>query len=187
MTFDVDKCVELLERTPAVLETWLAGLSEEWITGTEGPDTWSPFDIVGHLLHGERTDWMVRLEIILSDRADKSFTPFDRFAQFRDSQGKSLADLLGDFRDARVANLARLRALRLTDADLDRTGLHPKFGTVTARQLLATWAAHDLDHLMQISRVLASQIGHEVGPWVEFLRVVRETAVSKLQHEDVKS
>jgi hypothetical protein len=174
MPFDLDTCIEILERTPAVLETWLAGLSEEWITGTEGPGTWSPFDIVGHLLHGERTDWMVRLEIILSDRADKTFAPFDRFAQCRDSQGQSLADLLNAFRLARAANLARLRALELTSADLDRTGLHPKFGTVTARQLLATWPAHDLDHLMQISRVLARQIGHEVGPWVEFLRVVRE-------------
>jgi DinB family protein len=172
MTFDLDKHIEVLERTPAVLEAWLTGLSDDWITGTEGANTWSPYDVVGHLLHGEHTDWMPRLDIILSDREDRRFTPFDRFAQFRDSEGKSIVDLLSEFRDARAANLARLRSLRLTDTDLDRTGIHPKFGPVTARQLLATWAAHDLDHLMQISRVLAHQIGNQVGPWVEFLRVL---------------
>ena len=172
MTFDLDKHLEVLERTPVVLDAWLTGLSANWITGTEGPGTWSPYDVVGHLLHGERTDWMPRLDIILADRDDRRFTPFDRFAQFRDSEGKSLADLLEEFREARAANVARLRSLRLTATDLDRTGIHPKFGEVTARQLLATWAAHDLDHLMQISRVLAHQIGTAVGPWVEFLRVL---------------
>jgi hypothetical protein len=174
MTFDLDKYLEVLERTPAVLETLLAGLSPEWITGNEGPDTWSPYDVVGHLIHGERTDWMARLDIILSDREDKRFVPFDRFAQFRESQGKSLADLLREFRDERSANVARVRALQLTAADLDRTGTHPRFGTVTARQLLSTWAAHDLDHIMQISRVMASQIGTEVGPWVEYMRILRD-------------
>jgi hypothetical protein len=173
MDFNLAKYLELLDRTPQVLETWLSGLSPEWITGTEGPDTWSPYDVVGHLIHGERTDWMPRLDLILSDREDRAFVPFDRFAQFRESQGKSLSQLLSEFRDLRRENLARLRALELTDADLDRTGIHPKFGSVTARQLLSTWAAHDLDHLMQISRVLAKQIGTNVGPWVEFLKVLR--------------
>jgi len=173
MTFDLDKYLELLDRTPMVLETLLSGLSSEWITGTEGPETWSPYDVIGHLIHGERTDWMTRLDIILSDREDRAFVPFDRFAQFRESEGKSLSQLLHEFREVRRANLARVRALKLTDADLDRTGIHPKFGSVTARQLLSTWTAHDMDHLMQISRVLAKQVGTNVGPWVEYLKVLR--------------
>ncbi len=167
--------LEILERTPSVLEALLADLSDHWTTGTDGPDTWSPYDVVGHLIHGERTDWIPRMEVILSDRADRTFVPFDRFAQFRDSQGKSLGELLNEFRTLRAASLAHLRARHLTPVDLERTGTHPAFGTVTLRQLLATWTAHDLDHLMQISRVMAKQIGTDVGPWVEYLKVLRST------------
>ena len=174
MAFNLDHSIPVLERTPAVLRAWLSGLDDEWTRRNEGGDTWSPYDVVGHLIHGEHTDWMPRLRIILGDGPDKRFPPFDRFAQFRESEGKSLAGLLDEFAAARARSLRDLRALTLTDADLDRTGIHPKFGTVTARQLLATWVAHDLDHVMQISRVMAHQIGAEVGPWVEFLRVVRD-------------
>ena len=173
MTFDLDRYLEILERTPAVLDSLLSGLSPEWIAGTEGFGTWSPYDVVGHLIHGERTDWMARLDLILGDGADKTFAPLDRYAQFHHSAGKSLSELLREFADARQTNLACVRALRLTGPDLDRTGTHPKFGTVTARQLLSTWTAHDLDHLMQISRVLATQIGENVGPWREYLRILR--------------
>ena len=173
MEFDLEKCVDVLQRTPAVLDALLAGLSEDWTAHNEGPDTWSPYDVVGHLIHGERTDWMARLEIILSDGPDKRFAPFDRFAQFEESRGRTLADLLREFREVRAANLARLRALQLQPADLDRTGVHPRFGEVTLRQLLATWTVHDLDHLMQISRVMAKQIGVETGPWIEYLRILR--------------
>ena len=171
--FHLDSCLELLERTPRVLYHWLGGLSDTWTMHNEGPETWSPYDVIGHLIHGERTDWVARLEIILSHRPDKMFQTFDRFAQFKDSKGKSLADLLAEFSEIRATNLARVRALRITSTDLDRTGVHPKFGDVTARQLLATWAAHDLDHVMQISRVMAKQIGPAVGPWVEYLRILR--------------
>ena len=174
MTFDLAKCLELLERTPAVLDTMLSGLSEDWTHHNEGGETWSPYDVIGHLIHGERTDWMARLDIILSDGPNKTFVPFDRFAQFEESRGKSLADLLREFRDVRSANLARLRSLGLSDADFDRTGIHPKFGTVTLRQLLSTWTVHDLDHVIQISRVMAKQIGTETGPWVEYLRIIRD-------------
>lgn len=176
MRFDLDTSIALLERTPGVLRTLLSGLPDPWIIGTEGPDTWSPYDVVGHLIHGERTDWMARLDIILGDGPDKRFVPFDRFAQFHESRGKSLGMLLDEFAAVRAGNLARLRALNLTEADLDRTGTHPKFGRVTARQLLSTWTVHDLDHLMQISRVMAVQLREEVGPWIEYLRVVREPA-----------
>ena len=174
MTFDLEKCMEVLERTPAVLDLMLAGLSDEWTQANEGPETWSPYDVIGHLIHGERTDWMTRLDIIRSDGPDKAFAPFDRFAQFDESRGKTLTDLLREFRAIRQANLARLRALNLQAADYDRTGIHPRFGTVTMRQLLATWTVHDLDHVMQISRVMAKQIGAETGPWVEYLRIIRD-------------
>ena len=171
--FNLAESIALLERTPHVLETLLSGLPDRWTQHNEGPDTWSPYDVIGHLIHGERTDWMARLDIILSTGPNKTFATFDRFAQFRESEGKSLADLLAEFSSVRASNLARLRALNLSEADLDRTGLHPKFGSVTARQLLATWTVHDLDHLMQISRVMARQIGPEVGPWVEYLKILR--------------
>jgi hypothetical protein len=174
MTFDLGKCMAVLERTPAVLETLLDGLPDDWTTHNEGGETWSPFDVVGHLIHGERTDWMARLAIIMSDAPEKTFTPFDRFAQFEESRGRSLPDLLREFRDVRGANLGRLAALNLQPSDFDRTGIHPTFGTVTLRQLLATWTVHDLDHLMQISRVMARQIGAETGPWVAYLRIIRD-------------
>ena len=164
----------LLTRTPAALDALLRDLPERWTMRNEGGDSWNAFDVVGHLIHGERTDWMARLDIILSDQADKTFATFDRFAQFRESQGKPLATLLAEFHEVRTANLFKVRTRHLTDADLDRTGTHPKFGTVTLRQLLATWAVHDLDHLAQISRVMAKQLKVEVGPWVEYMRVVRD-------------
>jgi hypothetical protein len=172
--FELGKAIAVLERTPGVLRALLAGLPDDWTTGNEGPDTWSPYDVVGHLIHGERTDWIARLEMILDDGPDRTFAPFDRFAQFRESRGTSLTQLLDEFAEARAANLVRLRAFDLTESDLDRTGIHPAFGTVTARQLLSTWTVHDLDHVMQISRVMAKQLGPEVGPWVEFLRIVRD-------------
>ena len=169
--FTVELGLEILERTPAVLRAWLGGLSPEWLAANEGPDTWNPFDVVGHLIHGERTDWMARADIILGGGG--TFATFDRLAQFRESEGKSLAQLLDEFGEVRRANVARLRSLSLTDADLQKPGTHPKFGTVTLRQLLSTWVAHDLDHLMQISRVMGKQLTQDVGPWTEYLRIVR--------------
>jgi len=169
--FSIPLGLEVLERTPGVLRALLTGLSPEWTTATEGPDTWSPYDVVGHLIHGERTDWITRAEIIRAGGG--TFMTFDRFAQFHESQGKTLAQLLDEFEAVRRENLATVRGWKLTDADLDKTGTHPKFGTVTLRQLLSTWAAHDLDHLMQISRVMGKQLATDVGPWSEYLRIVR--------------
>ena len=174
MSFDLIRSIQLLERTPAVLRAWLSGLDDEWTTRNEGGETWSPYDVVGHLIHGDHAVWIPRLAIILSDGPEKTFPPSDPFAQFRESEGKSLAQLLDEFAAARAASLRDFGAFALSGADLDRTAIHPTFGTVTARQLLATWVAHDLDHVMQISRVLAYQVGGEVGPWVESLRVVRD-------------
>lgn len=169
--FTIELGLEILERTPPILRAWLAGLSAEWLAANEGPDTWNPYDVVGHLVHGERTDWMTRTEIILNGGG--TFAVFDRFAQFEESKGKTLSQLLDEFEAARRANLSRLRAFKLTDADLAKTGTHPKFGTVTLRQLLSTWVAHDLDHLMQISRVMGKQLKTDVGPWEEYLRIAR--------------
>ena len=173
MPFDLNSSLALLERTPGVLEALLGGLPADWTHQNEGPDTWSPYDVLGHLIHGERTDWMARMDIILRDGGDRRFVPFDRFAQFRESEGKSLGELLREFREVRTANVAYVRSRKLDDHALDKTGIHPTFGEVTLRQLLSTWTVHDLDHLMQISRVMGKQLKEDVGPWVEYLRVAR--------------
>jgi DinB superfamily len=165
----------ILARTPAALDALLRGLPDGWIAAHEGGDTWSPFDVMGHLIHGERTDWMPRALIILEHGEARAFDTFDRFAQFALSEGRTLASLLDEFATLRQDNLRELAALRLTDADLDRRGRHPELGTVTLRQLLATWVAHDLDHVVQISRALARQYSDEVGPWRAYLRIVSGT------------
>jgi hypothetical protein len=147
----------------------LADLPESWVKGTEGSNTWSPFDIVGHLIHGERTDWMVRTEVLLARGESQPFTSFDRFAQFEASRGKPLGDLLDTFAELRAANLNRLKALGLTVQDLDRRGMHPELGSCTLRELLATWVAHDLSHIAQIARVMGRQYTAAVGPWRAYL------------------
>lgn len=165
--------ISLLARIPATLDALLRGLPDTWTRRNEGPDTWSAFDIVGHLIHGERTDWMVRARMILALGETKAFEPFDRLAQMRESHGKTLAQLLDEFALVRSQNLAELTAMNLTPQQLERHGLHPALGTVTLSQLLATWAAHDLTHLHQISRVMAHQYRQAVGPWSAFLGVLR--------------
>ena len=170
--FVIDEGVAILARTPATLDALLRGLPDGWIAANEGDNTWSPFDVIGHLIHGERTDWMPRVKIILEHGEERAFDTFDRFAQFVASEGRTLANLLDEFATLRRDNLRELARLRLTGADLDRRGQHPAFGAVTLRQLLATWVAHDLDHVVQISRVLARQYSTEVGPWTAYLRII---------------
>jgi hypothetical protein len=148
--FAMEEAVAILARTPPTLDALLRGLPDGWIAADEGTDTWSPFDVVGHLIHGERTDWIPRARIILENGEARAFDSFDRFAQFADSEGKTLADLLDEFAALRQDNLGALAGLRLSEVDLDRRGRHPALGTVTLRQLLATWVAHDLDHVVQI-------------------------------------
>jgi hypothetical protein len=172
MDFSVERGTAILERTPHALRAMLSGLPPDWIDATEGPDTWSPYVIVGHLIHGERTDWIPRAQLILAQGTDRRFTPYDRFAQFRESQGKSLADLLDEFARARAENLVTLTGWQLTEAQLALTGEHPAFGTVTLRQLLATWVAHDLGHIAQTARVMAKQYRDAVGPWRAYLPVL---------------
>lgn len=172
MKFELSTGIAVLERTPNTLRAMLAGLPAAWTDATEGPETWSPYDIVGHLIHGERTDWIPRARLILDQGTERRFTPYDRFAQFHESLGKSLTELLDTFAQARAENLDILRALPLTDAELQLEGEHPAFGTVTLRQLLSTWVAHDLGHLAQITRVMAKQYRDEVGPWRAYLSVM---------------
>ncbi len=171
--FTLTRSIEILERTPAVLEQLLGGLSQSWLHENEGPETWSPFDIVGHLIHGEQTDWIPRAELILAG-SKEPFASFDRFAQFELSKGKSMADLLAEFKHLRHANVKRLVAMGLTQTNLERVGIHPDFGPVTLRQLLATWVAHDLSHIRQITRVMAKQLSEDIGPWRAYLPVMDE-------------
>ncbi len=170
--FVVSDAVEILSRTPAVLSAMLRGLPEPWIVANEGGETWSAFDVVGHLIHGELTDWVPRARIILEHGDTRPFERFDRTAQFGASAGQTLEALLEEFASLRSRNLEDMKSWQLSDADLERPGRHPELGPVTLRQLLATWVAHDLDHVMQISRVLARQYSDEVGPWRAYLRII---------------
>ena len=165
--------VSLLTRTPAALNALLRDLPEEWTLRNEGDNTWTVFDVIGHLIHGERTDWMQRAKRILEFGETRAFDRFDRLAQMRESQGKSLGQLLDEFAQVREENLRELRAMNLQPNDFDRRGLHQALGSVTLSQLLATWAAHDMTHLHQISRIMAHQYREAVGPWIAFLGVLQ--------------
>jgi DinB superfamily len=166
------EAIAMLQRTPIVIDALLRGLPDNWVTADEGAGTWTPFDVVGHLIHGERTGWMPRARMILDHGESRAFDGFNRSAQFDESKGKTLTDLLDEFATERRRNLNQLAAMQLTDADLDRRGRHPELGVVTLRQLLATWVAHDLDHIVQIARVLGRHYSDEVGPWRAYLRVI---------------
>ena len=173
MQFDLDSALEILRRTPLTLNALLRDLPDTWARVTEGPDTWNARDVVGHLIHGEETDWLPRARVILEHGATRPFEPFDRFAQFEASRGRSLNQLLDEFASARARSLSELASLRLTPDSLTKQGRHPEFGLVTMSQLLSTWTVHDLDHLVQISRVMAKAYGDAVGPWKAYLRVLK--------------
>jgi hypothetical protein len=172
MEFDLPASIAVLDRTPHALRVLLAGLSTEWTDATEGPETWSPYIIVGHLIHGERTDWISRAQVILAQVPPRRFAPYDRFAQLRESQGQPLAALLDEFARLRAANLTTLASWGLTETQLALEGEHPEFGLVTLRQLLATWVAHDLGHVAQTARVMAKQYRAAVGPWRAYLPIL---------------
>ncbi len=169
----LEEAVAILERTPATVGALVDGLPENFVRATEGEGTWSPYDVVGHLVNGERTDWMERARHILSGDP-RPFTPFNRTAQFTESAGKSLAELLKTFAELRGRNLAELRELKLDVGDLIRTGRHPDFGEVTLGQLLAAWVVHDLDHVAQIARTMAKVYAEAVGPWAVYLSILRD-------------
>jgi len=172
MPFHLDRAVEVLESTPRAIESWLLGLSDEWLAANEGPDTFSPLDVLGHLIHGEETDWIPRARIILEHGEARSFEPFDRFAFRRAQAGVPLSRLVATFARLRADNLRALRALDLQPAHLALRGTHPALGTVTLEQLLSSWVVHDLGHLAQTARVMAKQYREDVGPWREFLPVL---------------
>jgi hypothetical protein len=171
--FHLGDAVAVLERTPSAVKALLDGVPETWARATEGEGTWSPFDVVGHLVNGERTDWIPRARHILSGET-APFPPFDREAQFRESEGKSLGDLLAAFDELRGRNVAELLGMNLSEGDLGRTGRHPELGEVTLAQLLATWVVHDLDHVAQIARTMAKAYAEEVGPWQAYLSILRD-------------
>jgi uncharacterized damage-inducible protein DinB len=174
MQFNISESCEILERTPAVLITLLNNLDQKWISNNEGKNSWSPYDVLGHLIHGEKTDWIPRMLIILGE-GDKKFTPFDRLAQFEDSKGKSMSELLDEFKSLRRESLIKLKSLHLSEQMLNMKGIHPEFGEVSLKQLLSTWVVHDLAHLCQISRVMAKQYGEEIGPWVKYFSIFNKT------------
>jgi len=169
----MSETIAVLARTPATLNALLAGMPDILVRCNEGKDTWSAFDIVGHLIVGERTDWMPRVRVILQHGEARPFDPFDRFAQKKDRQDKSLEQLLDDFTRLRKENLAALQTLNLQENDLSRRGRHPALGVVTLSELLATWAVHDLTHLHQLSRVMAHRYRDAVGPWKAYLGVLQ--------------
>ena len=172
MEHDLSNTLTVLTRTPAVLDALLRDLPDAWTHSNEGEHTWNAFEVVGHLIHAERADWMPRVRTILGRWEAREFEPFDRMGHVREIQGRSLWDLLDEFARVRSENLTDLRGLKLTEDDLDRRGLYPALGSVTLSELLATWAAHDLTHLHQVSRVLAHQYREAVGPWSQYLGVL---------------
>jgi len=172
MEFQLDQAVNILGRTPATLNSLLRDAPAEWTNGNEGPDTWSPYDVLGHLVHGEETDWIPRVRMILDFGESRAFEPFDRFAQFEKSKGKTIADLLDEFDSLRKSNLSVLARMNIAPNQLTMRGTHPSLGTVSLRELLATWVAHDLSHIAQAARVMCKQYSEAVGPWKEYLPIL---------------
>ncbi len=178
MEFSVDKAIEVLEATPLTLHALLRNLSDEWIQDPKSKlenTRWEPFDVVGHLIHADQTDWIPRARIIIEQGENRTFVPFDRFAQFEISKGKSLGDLLSEFQQMRSESIATLRDWSLTEEHLDLEGVHPELGVVTLRQLLATWVVHDLNHVRQVATSMATKYGGQVGPWKEYLSVLKSS------------
>ena len=168
MNFELNKSIELLKRAPVTYKNMFYGLNEDWVYANEGESTWSAYDIIGHLIHGEKTDWIPRSRIILSDQEDKTFVPFDRFAQKELSKGKTMEELIDEFTTLRKANIEELESWNLTEEDLSKTGMHPELGTVTLRQLIAMWTIHDVTHIHQVSRVMVKHYKDDIGPWVAY-------------------
>lgn len=172
MTFEIERSLEVLQRTPAALQALLGGLSDFWVMRNYGEATFSPFDVVGHLIHAEQVNWMTRARLILEQGAAVPFPAFDRYAMYESSKGKSMADLLETFSRLRAKNLDDLKALRLTKENLDLPGIHPQIGAVTLKNLIAAWVVHDLGHLHQVAKSMAYQYRDDVGPWREFLTIL---------------
>jgi len=174
MEFELAPAIEVLKRTPVTLNSLLRDLPETWLIRNEGPETWSPYDVIGHLIHGEETDWIPRAKVILEHGETRAFEPFNRVAMFEKSNDKPIADLLDTFAQLRAESLHELQAMNLTAELLDKRGRHPELGVVTLRQLLSTWVVHDLGHVRQVVRVMSKQYREAVGPWRAYLSVLEE-------------
>jgi len=174
MELELQHAMEILGRTPSTLDSMLRGIPEPWLIQNEGPETWNPCDVVGHLIHGEETDWIPRARIILEHGEARAFEPFDRVAMFEKSKGKSIAELLDVFALLRKESLHELNEMKLTPSLLEKRGKHPELGAVTLKQLLAAWVVHDLGHVRQIVRVMAKQYRDAVGPWRRYLSILEE-------------
>ncbi len=174
MEFSISRALEILNAAPGVLEKQLGGLNTDWLKSNEGEGTWNPAEIICHLIHCDEDDWVTRMKLILSESDDKSFKPFDRTIGFEKSKTKTISELLDEFRALREKNTAYLISLNLTNTDLNKKGIHPVFGEVTLKQLLAAWTVHDLSHISQISRIIANQYSEEVGPWAEYFPFLRK-------------
>jgi uncharacterized damage-inducible protein DinB len=174
MKFELDEAMTVLSRTPAALNAMLSGLPRNWVENNEGPETWSPSDVIGHLVHCERTDWIPRAKIILEYGETRAFDPLNRFAQFEESKGKALEELLEEFAALRARSLVTLREMNVGPGDFEKAGKHPDLGKVTLKELLATWVTHDLDHIAQIARTMAKQYTTEVGPWQAFVSILHD-------------
>ncbi len=174
MDFELAQAIEILQRTPGTLNSLLRDLPKPWLVQNEGPETWSPYDVIGHLIQGEETDWMARAKIILKHGETRAFESFDRVAMFEESKGKSIVELLDTFAQLRAENVRELQSLNLTSDLLDKRGRHPELGVVTLGQLLSTWVVHDLGHIRQIVRVMSKQYREAVGPWKAYLSILEE-------------
>jgi hypothetical protein len=179
MRFDLGLSIEVLQRTPPALHALLGGLSDPWVSGNEGPDTFSPFDVVGHLIDGEETDWMPRARIVLGGGADPRFEPYDRFRHRARNRERTMGSLLAEFSRLRSENIDALRAFGIGPRQLALRATHPGLGTVTLKELLAAWVVHDLEHVAQAARVMAKQYAAEVGPWVPYLPVLTDHPVPR--------
>jgi len=173
MKFNLNKSIQILERTPKVLNAYLKDLDKDWIYNNQGENTWSPFDIVGHLVHGEKTDWITRTKILLKNNQKLTFDSFDRFAQIETSKGKSLTELLEEFEQLRKENIKTLKAFKISENEFEYKAIHSELGVVNLKQLLATWTVHDLGHIAQISRVMAKQYKNEVGAWFAYIGILK--------------
>lgn len=173
MMFDLDRSIEVLSATPASVRALLEGLSDDWTDSKGDREKWEPYDIVGHYIHAEKTDWIPRAKVILAQADDRTFPPFDREGQFEGAHGKSLSNLMEEFARIRAENIETLRSWELVDEELELTGVHPEFGKVTLRELIATWVVHDLTHIRQIATVMAKRYDEAVGPWKEYLSILK--------------
>ncbi|MDI9340772.1 MAG: DinB family protein [Sediminibacterium sp.] len=170
----IEHTIQILARTPDALRALLYNVNEDWTRENEGGETWSPYDVIGHLIHCDEDNWIPRISVLLSDSVVRKFEPLNRFAQLEKSKGKSMNQLLDEFAEIRCASVAKLRTLPITDEHLSKTAIHPELGAVTLSQLIATWVVHDLDHISQISRVMAKHFKHKVGPWIQYLPILNQ-------------